>query len=159
VRIGCLLYVLAIVLAAAIRRRDGAIVYLVGMTVFFSAMMYVDLVTNGFLPRTAISIDAMPLGMLVMLFSQIVIMAERWARARGCRQLVVATRITARARTPVLRSRGVRGLEDLVLPDQAARLRSRRACPILSRAIRSGELLADPRHLRRPRAAAQSEPG
>jgi adenylate cyclase len=83
VRIGCLLYVLAIVLAAAIRRRDGAIVYLVGMSVFFFAMMYVDLVTNGFLPRTAVSIDAMPLGMLVMLFSQIVIMAERWARAIG----------------------------------------------------------------------------
>jgi adenylate cyclase len=83
VRIGCLLYVLAIVLAAAIRRRDGAAVYLVGMTVFFFAMMYVDLATNGFLPRTRVSIDAMPLGMLVMLFSQIVIMAERWARAIG----------------------------------------------------------------------------
>ena len=83
VRIGCLVYVLAIVLAATIRRRDGAVVYLVGMTVFFFAMMYIDLVTNGFLPRSMVSLDVMPLGMLVMLFSQIVIMAERWARAIG----------------------------------------------------------------------------
>jgi adenylate cyclase len=83
VRIGCLLYVLGVVFAATVRRRDGAAVYLVGMTVFFFSMIYVDLVTNGFLPRTAVSIDAMPLGMLVMLFSQIVIMAERWARAIG----------------------------------------------------------------------------
>ena len=83
VRIGGLLYVLAIVFAAMLRRRDGAAVYLVGMSVFFLSLIYVDLVTNGFLPRTSVSIDAMPLGMLVMLFTQIVIMAERWARAIG----------------------------------------------------------------------------
>jgi adenylate cyclase len=83
VRTGCLLYVLAIVFAAMLRRRDGAAVYLVGMSVFFFSLIYTDLVTNGFLPRTAVSIDAMPLGMLVMLFSQIVIMAERWSRAIG----------------------------------------------------------------------------
>ena len=83
VRLGALLYVLGIVLFATVRRRDGAAVYLVGMSVFFVALIYTDLLTNGFLPRTAVSLDAMPLGMLVMLFSQIVIMAERWARAIG----------------------------------------------------------------------------
>jgi adenylate cyclase len=83
VRIGGLLYVLGIVFAAMLRRRDGAAVYLVGMSVFFFSLIYVDLVTNGLLPRTSVSIDAMPLGMLVMLFSQIVIMAERWSRAIG----------------------------------------------------------------------------
>jgi len=81
VRIGCLFYVLGVVLAATIRRRDGAAIYLVGMTFFFLALMYTDLTINGFLPRTAVNLDLMPLGMLVMLFSQLVVMADRWARA------------------------------------------------------------------------------
>ena len=83
VRIGGLLYVLGVVLAAAIRKREGAAVYLVGMTFFFFTMMYTDLLTNGFLRRNGVNLDLMPLGMLVMLFSQIVIMAERWAHAIG----------------------------------------------------------------------------
>jgi adenylate cyclase len=83
VRIGGLFYVLGTVLAATIRRRDGAAVYLLGMTLFFSAMMYTDLTMNGFVPRLGVSLDLMPLGMLVMLFCQLVIMAERWAFAIG----------------------------------------------------------------------------
>jgi adenylate cyclase len=83
VRIGGLFYVLGVVLAATVRRRDGAALYLVGMTVFFFAMMFTDLVTNGFVRQTGINLDLMPLGMLVMLFTQIVIMAERWSRAIG----------------------------------------------------------------------------
>ena len=83
VRIGGLLYVLATVLAATIRRRDGAAIYLVGISVFFSSMMYTDLTVNGFVPRMGVSLDLMPLGMLVMLFSQLVIMAERWSGAIG----------------------------------------------------------------------------
>jgi adenylate cyclase len=83
VRIGGLVYVLGTVLAATLRRRDGAAVYLVGMTFFFSSMMYTDLTVNGFVPRMGVSLDLMPLGMLVMLFSQLVIMAERWAFAIG----------------------------------------------------------------------------
>ena len=83
VRIGCLLYVLAIVFAATLRRREGAAIYLLGMTFFFLSMMYTDLIINGFLPRAGASLDLMPLGMLVMLHAQLVIMAERWARAIG----------------------------------------------------------------------------
>ena len=83
VRIGGLVYVLGTVLAATLRRRDGAAVYLVGMTFFFSGMMYTDLTVNGFVPRMGVSLDLMPLGMLVMLFCQLVIMAERWAFAIG----------------------------------------------------------------------------
>src|SRR6185312_5849402 len=83
VRIGCLLYVLAIVFAATLRRREGAAIYLVGMSFFFLTMIYTDLIINGFLPRMGASLDLMPLGMLVMLHAQLVIMAERWARAIG----------------------------------------------------------------------------
>jgi adenylate cyclase len=83
VRIGGLVYVLLTVLVATVRRRGGAAIYLVGMTFFFSAMMYTDLTVNGFVPRMGVSLDLMPLGMLVMLFCQLVIMAERWAFAIG----------------------------------------------------------------------------
>ncbi|MGZ6018654.1 MAG: adenylate/guanylate cyclase domain-containing protein [Phenylobacterium sp.] len=81
VRIGGMVYVIATVLAATIRRRDGAAIYLVGVTFFFSSMMYTDLTVNGFVPRMGLSLDLMPLGMLVMLFCQLVIMAERWVFA------------------------------------------------------------------------------
>ena len=83
VRIGGLVYVLGTVLAATVRRRDGAAIYLVGVTFFFSSMMYTDLTVNGFVPRMGVSLDLMPLGMLVMLFCQLVIMAERWVFAIG----------------------------------------------------------------------------
>src|SRR6185437_5339052 len=54
VRTGCLLYVLALVLAATVRRREGAAVYLVGMGFFFFTMIYTDLLTNGFLLRNGV---------------------------------------------------------------------------------------------------------
>ncbi|WP_293905558.1 adenylate/guanylate cyclase domain-containing protein [Phenylobacterium sp.] len=81
VRIGVLAFVLWIVTVAAIRRRRGAAVYLLGMVMFFSAMIYTDLMANGFLPAKGAGLDVLPLGMLVMLLSQIVIMAERWGGA------------------------------------------------------------------------------
>ncbi len=81
VRIGCLVYVMTLVLVAVVRKREGAAIYLLGIFFFFCSMMYSDLVSNGVLPRASVSLDLMPLGMLVMLFSQIVIMAERWAGA------------------------------------------------------------------------------
>lgn len=83
VRVGGLLSVLGIVLAATLRRRNGAAVYLLGMTFYFFVMIYTDLVSNGFLPPSSVSLDLMPLGMLVMMFTQMVIMAERWATAIG----------------------------------------------------------------------------
>jgi hypothetical protein len=76
-----MLYVTFIVARATWRRRSGAAVYLLGMGMFFGSMIYTDFTSNGFLPERGIGIDLMPLGMLIMLLCQIVVMAERGAGA------------------------------------------------------------------------------
>ena len=81
VRIAVLAYVLWLVGLAAWRSRPGAAVYLLGMVFFFGSMIYTDLKANNFVPLTGVSLDLMPLGMMVMLLSQIVVMAERWSGA------------------------------------------------------------------------------
>jgi adenylate cyclase len=81
VRIGVLAFVIWMVSVATIRRRTGAATYLLGISMFFGAMIYTDLMANGFLPTGRLGVDVLPLGMLVMLLSQIVIMAERWGGA------------------------------------------------------------------------------
>ena len=81
VRTGAMVFILVVVAAATVRRRESAPIYLLGMVFFFGALIYTDLTSNGFLPQRGLGLDLMPLGMLVMLFSHIVIMAERWAVA------------------------------------------------------------------------------
>ncbi len=78
-----LLYVVAVVAFAAFRKRDGAVVYTLGMLVFAATAIYSSLVTNGVVVRSSSGLDPLPLGMLLLLFSQIVILAERWSLAMG----------------------------------------------------------------------------
>ena len=81
VRIGTMIYLIGLVLLATLRRREGAALYLLGITVFFVCMMTTDLIANGFIQQSGASLDLLPLGMLAMLFTQIALMAERWAGA------------------------------------------------------------------------------
>ena len=81
VRTGVMVFVMWIVAVATLRRRPGAAVYMLGMAFFFSSMIYTDLITNNVLPNPSTGLDLMPMGMLVMLLCQIVIMAERWGGA------------------------------------------------------------------------------
>lgn len=81
VRLAVLTYVLWQVGLATWRHRPGAAVYLLGMLVCFGSLIYQDLKSNNLLPSTGPSLDLMPLGMLVLLLCQIVIMAERWGGA------------------------------------------------------------------------------
>ena len=81
VRLAVMTYVIWLVALATWRRRPGAAVYLLGMIFFFGSMIYTDFKSNDFLPATWPSLDLMPLGMMVMLLCQIVIMAERWGGA------------------------------------------------------------------------------
>ena len=78
-RTGTLLYIVAVVSFAAFRKRDGAVVYALGMIVFAATAIYSSLVTNGVLVRAFSGLELLPLGMLLLLFSQIVILAERWS--------------------------------------------------------------------------------
>jgi len=79
-RVATLLFMLAVVVFACVRKRDGAAVFLVGIGVFVASLVYLDVVTNSNLPVPT-NVDLLPLGTLMLLFSHVVIMVERWNRA------------------------------------------------------------------------------
>lgn len=63
---------------AAFRGRDSAPLFLLGVTAFIASLFSYDLLTNGLLRQDDVGIDMLALGILVLLFSHIVILAERW---------------------------------------------------------------------------------
>ncbi|WP_156678068.1 adenylate/guanylate cyclase domain-containing protein [Sphingomonas profundi] len=77
-----LLGILTIVLRAALRGRDGALVFLVGIAVFTLFAVNAALVWSGIMPvGLGLSTASLPLGMLMLLFSHFVVVAERWSLA------------------------------------------------------------------------------
>ena len=73
---------LAVVVAACVRRRDGSMVFLFGLGSFVACLIYTDLVNNT--PMAPVLGDNMvPVGALLLLFSQLLILAERWSVAIG----------------------------------------------------------------------------
>jgi adenylate cyclase len=81
-RIFVLVYILGVVTAACVRRREGAGLFLFGLGAMLSSIVYVDLTTNAGFPRP-FNLNLLPIGMLLLLFSQLVLLAERWAVAIG----------------------------------------------------------------------------
>jgi adenylate cyclase len=77
-RVGTFLYMVGMVLAATIRRRDGAPIFLLGLSVFAVTLVTYDLFTNGFIVQDRAGFDLPAIGILVLVFSHIVILAERW---------------------------------------------------------------------------------
>ncbi|MGZ3375611.1 MAG: adenylate/guanylate cyclase domain-containing protein [Phenylobacterium sp.] len=71
---------LAAVVAACIRRRDGALVFLFGLGSFVVALIYTDVVANAALPMV-LGHSLVPVASLLLLFSQLLILAERWSGA------------------------------------------------------------------------------
>jgi adenylate cyclase len=71
---------LAVVVAACARRRDGALVFLLGLGSFVVALIYTDLVNNAHLPPV-FGHSLVPVASLLLLFSQLLILAERWSHA------------------------------------------------------------------------------
>jgi len=78
VRAATFLYMVGLVVVAAVRKRDSALIFLLGLSVFAASLITYDLLTNGVLRQDRIGLDLPALGMLVLLFSHIVILAERW---------------------------------------------------------------------------------
>ncbi|WP_293678386.1 adenylate/guanylate cyclase domain-containing protein [uncultured Phenylobacterium sp.] len=81
-RIIVLVYILGVVIAACVRRRDGAWLFLFGLGAMLSSVVYTDLTSNAGFPRP-FNLNLLPIGMLLLLFSQLVLLAERWAVAIG----------------------------------------------------------------------------
>ena len=71
---------LGVVVAACMRRRDGALVFAFGLGSFVMALIYSDVVANAHVPPVFGS-NLVPVGSLLLLFSQLLILAERWSSA------------------------------------------------------------------------------
>jgi adenylate cyclase len=77
-----LAYIIGVVFLATLRGRDGAAVFLLGMTVFAASIIEAMIVEYDILPRdVVIGYDWAPMGLLVFAVSHIIILAERWSLA------------------------------------------------------------------------------
>jgi adenylate cyclase len=73
-------YILGVVVAACWRRREGAVVFLLGLGVLVLSLAYTDMVSNAGVPRVLGS-NLIPVGVLFLLFTQIILLAQRWSLA------------------------------------------------------------------------------
>lgn len=78
IRAATFLYMVGLVVAATIRRRDSALIFLLGLSILAACLITYDLLTNGVIRQQRVGLDLPAMGMLVLLFSHIVILAERW---------------------------------------------------------------------------------
>ncbi|HEX7943624.1 MAG TPA: adenylate/guanylate cyclase domain-containing protein, partial [Phenylobacterium sp.] len=79
-RIAALVFILGVVLMATVRRRDGAILFMIGLGAMLLSIIYTDLTSNAGMPRI-LNLNLLPAGMLILLFTQLIVLAERWAVA------------------------------------------------------------------------------
>ena len=73
-------FMLGVIIAACIRRREGALVFFFGLGSFVVVLVYSDLVYNAAL-APVLGTNPVPIGALLLLFSQLLILAERWTGA------------------------------------------------------------------------------
>ena len=73
-------FMLGVIVAACVRRREGAWVFFFGLGSFVAVLIYSDLVNNASL-TPVFGTNVVPLGSLLLLFSQLLILAERWSAA------------------------------------------------------------------------------
>jgi len=107
-----LAYIIGVVFLATLRGRDGAAVFLLGMTVFAGSIIEAMIVEYDILPRDqVIGYDWAPMGLLVFAVSHIIILAERWSlamdatetMARDLRRLMeVSSSVTSEIRLDAL---------------------------------------------------------
>jgi adenylate cyclase len=79
-------YVIAQLSRAAWHKRPGAVVFLAGIVMLATSAIVLALVAFGLVPSDKISLDIVSFGMLVMLFSHMVVLAERWSLATASAQ-------------------------------------------------------------------------
>lgn len=77
-----LLYLIVVVIRAALRKRSGAGIFLTGLVVFALTIVVGALVTHGIVPEDRVTgYSLTSVGVLMLLFPHVVIMADRWSRA------------------------------------------------------------------------------
>ena len=125
-----LLYIIAVVCLATVRHRDGAAVFLLGVTVFAVTAFQAILVEYDIVPENqVIGYAFAPMGLVVFSFAQIIILAERWslairateALALDLRRLMeVSASITSEVRLDVLLRKVVEGASRFLQADRGA---------------------------------------
>ena len=107
-----LIYIIGVVFLATLRGRDGAAVFLLGMSVFTVSILEAIVVEYDIVPRDQmIGFAYIPMGLLVFAVSHIIILAERWSAATRAaetlasdlrRLMEVSSSITSEIRLDVL---------------------------------------------------------
>jgi adenylate cyclase len=76
------LYVFIVLIRAVRQNRDGAMIFLLGMAVFFLSITMLAIVAYGIIPSDKlIGYDLTGYGILILFFSHIIVLAERWSSA------------------------------------------------------------------------------
>lgn len=120
----------SIVAAAAWRGRDGALMTAIGLFAFGAGFINTSLAKAGVVsPDFGLGANALPFGMVVLLFSQAIVIAERWSQAvraeeatsRDLRELVeVNAAITSEVKLDTLLSRIVEGASRLLRAERSS---------------------------------------
>ena len=86
-----LAYIVGMVFLATLRRRDGAAVFLLGMSVFAASIVEAILVEYDIVPQDKLVGYAWaPMGLLVFAVSHIIILAERWSLAMEATEIMTS---------------------------------------------------------------------
>lgn len=75
-------YIFFVLVRAVRNNRDGAMIFLLGMAIFFLSITMLAIVAYGIVPSDElIGYDLTGYGILILLFSHIIVLAERWSAA------------------------------------------------------------------------------
>lgn len=75
-------YVFVVLVRAVRNNRDGAMIFLLGMAVFFLSITMLAVVAYGIVPSDElVGYELTGYGILILLFSHIIVLAERWSAA------------------------------------------------------------------------------
>ena len=79
-----LAYMVAILIRAVWNRRDGAVLYLLGIGMFASTFALNTTVMSGWITRDrVVGYEFLTLGVIMLLYSHVILMAERWSLSVG----------------------------------------------------------------------------
>jgi adenylate cyclase len=123
-------YINVLMVRATWRRRPGAAIFLIGMATLFASLIILSVVGFGIIPSDQVpGLDLVSYGMLVLLFSHMVVLAERWslttlsaeALSRDLRQMIdVTASITSEIEIDAVLRRIVEGTSQVLRAERSS---------------------------------------
>jgi len=143
-----LIYMVAILIRAVWNRRDGALVFLLGMGLFVFSFFVSTTVMTGWVSKDEVDgFEWTTLGVVILLYSHVILMAERWSLSVGkaeqinddLRQLLeVNTAITSDLQLGSLLERIVEVTSKILHADRSSLLLKDRENPVLASLVAQG---------------------